>query len=211
MVKGEVFSLLNSFMDFGTTGASFKTLIIFTLVLVFYSVFIFYFYRFLARKNVINLDLSKYNKYEFGGVYRFFAIFFFILEYIIILPFVTFFWFGVLSILILLLAQGLTPTQVLIASVSLIGAIRITSFISEDLSRDLAKMIPLALLALALTSGQFFDLGIIIGKLDQVKPLLANAISFLVYIVIIEIVLRIFDFIGGLFRKKESDSSEEGE
>ncbi len=189
----------------GSSSSSMKTLAIFTLVIVAYSVFIFYFYRFLARKNIINLDLSKYNKYQFGGIYRFFAIIFFIIEYIIILPFITFFWFGVLAILILLLAE-LELELILIVSAVLIGAIRITSFISEDLSRDLAKMIPLAFLALALTSSTFLDINVVVDKFYQVPLLLSDAMSFLLFIVIVEIVMRVLDFIANIFRK---DGTEE--
>ena len=40
------------------------TLLFLTAVIVIYSLFVFYFYRFLAKKNIINLNLHQYNKSE---------------------------------------------------------------------------------------------------------------------------------------------------
>ena len=167
MVGGVNTNLINSLIGSTLQTSLMKSIGLITLFIVTYSLFVFYFYRFLAKKNIINLNLTKYNQYEFGTVYRFFAIIFFILEYLIILPFITFFWFGILSILMLILSKGIPITQILIISASLIGAIRITSFVSEDLSRDLAKMIPLALLALAITSANF-NIELILEELKQI-------------------------------------------
>jgi hypothetical protein len=185
-----------------------KTLALLTFGIVIYSIFIFYFYRFLARKNIINLDLSKYNRYEFGTVYRFFAIVFFIIEYIVILPFITFFWFGILAILVLLLAEGLEAPTILLISAGLVGAIRITSFVSEDLSRDLAKMIPLAFLGLALTTPGLLTLDIT-EKLLEIPLLLRSSLDFMIFIITTEVVLRVLDFVAGIFKKEESLEEEE--
>ena len=188
-----------------TQDSPLKALALLTFGIVIYSVFIFYFYRFLARKNVINLDLSKYNRYEFGAIYRFFAIIFFIIEYIVILPFITFFWFGILSILILLLANGLDLPLILLVSAGLVGAIRTTSFVSEDLSRDLAKMIPLAFLGLALTTPSLFNVDVILGKVSQIPILISSSLDFMLFIIAIEIVLRILDSVVSIFRRSESN------
>jgi len=204
----EVTSVISGFASSALQGSILKTLILFTFAIVVYSIFIFYFYRFLARKNIINLDLSKFNKYEFGAIYRFFAIIFFIIEYIVILPFVTFFWFGILSILLLLLADGLEITSILVVSAGLVGAIRVTSFVSEDLSRDLAKMIPLAFLGLALTTSNFFNVDIIRGKLMEVPQLILLSTDFLVFIILVEIVLRSLDLLVGLFRHEDEEEGE---
>ena len=55
----------------------------FTTVIVIYSVFIFYFYRYLAKKNLIELNLNQYNNYDSPGLIKFFAVIFYIIEYII--------------------------------------------------------------------------------------------------------------------------------
>jgi hypothetical protein len=189
--------------------AQFKSLGIFTLILVCYSLFIFYFYRFLARKNVVSLDLKQYNKYQFGAIYRMFAVLFFIIEYLFILPFVTFFWFGVLSIIVLLVAQGLEIHQILLLSAALIGTIRITSFVSEDLARDLAKMVPLALLGFSLTTPSFFQIDAVLAKISLVPSLLIGTTGFLVFIVSVEIVMRVIDATSGIFRNNSDDEESD--
>ena len=208
MVIGGNTDLVNSLMGPLFQTSLIRSIGLITLFIVAYSIFVFYFYRFLAKKNILNLNLTKYNQYEFGTVYRFFAIVFFILEYLLILPFITFFWFGVLSVLMLVLSQGMPITQILIVAASLIAAIRITSFVSEDLSRDLAKMIPLALLAMAITSANF-DMGVVVEELRKIPSLLTMSVNFLIFIVGIEVVMRLIDFVLNFFRKDDSDEEEE--
>jgi len=208
MVVGGNADLINSLVGPLFQISLIKSIGLITLFIVAYSIFVFYFYRFLAKKNILNLNLTKYNQYEFGTVYRFFAIVFFILEYLLILPFITFFWFGVLSVLMLVLSQGMPITQILIVAASLIAAIRITSFVSEDLSRDLAKMIPLALLAMAITSANF-DMGVVVEELRKIPSLLTMSVNFLIFIVGIEVVMRLIDFVLNFFRKDDSDEEEE--
>ena len=69
----------------GTEASLMLTLLFFTAVLVLYSVFVFYFYRYLAKKNLIELNLEQYNKYSHPGIIKFFAAIFYFIEYIIIL------------------------------------------------------------------------------------------------------------------------------
>jgi high-affinity nickel permease len=56
------------FLDTIGTAESgfFLTLILFTGVIVLYSLLIFYFYKFLAKKNIIELNLGSHNQYETG-------------------------------------------------------------------------------------------------------------------------------------------------
>ena len=49
-------------------------LIFFIVGIVAYSVFIFKFYRFLARKDIFNLELQKYSKTFFGFVKKLFSL-----------------------------------------------------------------------------------------------------------------------------------------
>jgi len=76
------------------------------------------------------------------------------------------------------LNKGLEPSLILLVSAAIIGAVRISSYYNEDLSRELAKFLPLTLLA-----ANFFS----------------NALHYLVFIVAIEILLRSFEFLISLF------------
>ena len=120
---------LTQFTEFQSSPIA--KLLLLTALIALYAVFIFYFYRFLAKKNLIELNLNKYNTYQAGTVFKIIAVTFYIIEYIIILPIVTFFWFAVLTILLFLLAEGLDLQTVILISAALIASVRITSYISE--------------------------------------------------------------------------------
>jgi len=166
----------------------------FTAVIVLYSVFVFYFYRFLAKQNIIELNLNQYNQYENRSVVKFFAVIFYLIEYVIILPILTFFWFAVLSILILLLSKGLSISTILLISAALVAAVRITAYVSEDLSKDLAKMLPFTLMAIAITTAGFFDINALFSRITEIPALFSNILYYLSFIVAVELIMRTLTF-----------------
>jgi len=156
-----------------------------------YAVFVWYFYRFLARRDIVKLNLNKYNNFENGGVIKFFAFIFYILEFIIISPIVISFWFSLFSLLFLILAKELELQIVILICAGIISATRITSYISEDLSKDLAKMFPFTLLGVVILTPGFFNIEATIGRLAQIPQFFSNIIYYFIFIVILEAVLRL--------------------
>jgi hypothetical protein len=190
-----IFEVAIEFINTWTASqyGSVVTLFLITIPIIIYAVFIFYLYRFVARKNILELNLSQYNSYSAGPLLKIIPIFLYIIEYIIILPIVSFFWFAVFSVLIFFLAAELPLQTVLLISAALIASVRVTSYISENLSQDLAKMLPLTLLGIALTNPVFFNFTEHISKISTVPTLFNEVISFLAFIVIIELIMRILD------------------
>jgi hypothetical protein len=184
------------------------TLLFFTAVLVIYSVFVFYFYRYLAKKNLIELNLAQYNQYSNPAIIKFFATIFYIVEYIVILPVLTFFWFAVLAVLILVLSEGLEVPVVLLISAALVASVRITAYLSENLSRDLAKMLPFTLIAIAITKPGFFVVKSLLERIQEIPMLFSDIPYYLLFIVMVELVMRVFDFTHGFFAVGEEDVGE---
>jgi len=188
------------------------TLIFFTAVIVIYAIFVFYFYRFLAKKNLIELNLNQYNQYTNPTVVKIFAAILYVIEYIILLPIVTFFWFTILSVLILLLAKGLSVEIILLISSALVAAVRITAYVSENLSEDLAKLLPFNLLAIAITTAGFFNISDLLQRIYEIPSLFSSIPYYLLFIVAIELIMRISDFIQSVFdvsrTEKESPSEK---
>ena len=184
------------------------TLIFFTVVIVIYSVFVFYFYRFLAKKNIIELNLNQYNQYANPAVVKFFAVIFYLIEYVIILPILTFFWFAVLSILILLLSKGLSISTILLISAALVASVRITAYVSEDLSKDLAKMLPFTLLAIAITTAGFFDINALFSRITEIPSLFSNIAYYLLFIVAVELIMRTFTFFQSMIQSSKAIKEE---
>lgn len=173
-------------------------LLFLTILIAIYAVFIFYFYTFLAKKNLIELNLNKYNKYEEGTSFKLIAIGLYIIEYIIILPIITFFWFIVLTILIFVLSEGLSFEIVILISAALITSVRVTSYVSENLSIELAKMLPFTLLGVALTKPSFFNFANQIERMQEIPTLFTEILIYLVFIIIIELAMRFYDLISNM-------------
>jgi len=185
------------------------TLAFFTTIIVIYSIFVFYFYRFLARKNIIELNLNQYNQYSNPAAAKFLAAIFYIIEYIVLLPFLTFFWFAILSILILVLAKNIEVKTILLISAALVASVRATSYVSEDLAKDLAKMLPFTLLAIAITTAGFFDISALITRVTEIPSLLSNILYYLVFIVAIELIMRIVEFTGNTIKSSKIEEQTE--
>lgn len=182
---------------------------IYTLLIALYSIFVFEFYRFLARKNIIQLNLSKYNTSKHPFLNKFFVAVFFLIEYIIILPVLVFFWFAVLSFFLLLLSKDQTIAQILLVSAAVVGAIRVTSYFREDLSRDLAKVFPFTVLVIFLLSPDFLEFVSVIEKLTQIPLFLEHIFIYLVFIVAFEILIRALYTIAFLFKRPEEQEMQE--
>lgn len=190
----------------GETNLTF-VLLFFTAVIILYSVFVYYFYNFLARKNIISLNLNQYNNYENPSVIKFFAIVFYILEYIIFLPIITFFWFAVLSILILVMSSEMKIASVLLISSALVASVRVTSYISQDISKDLAKLLPFTLMAIAVTNPGFFNVASLLSRVIEIPSLFTNIPFYLLFIVAIELVMRVGEFLVNGFSSKEDEEA----
>jgi len=170
----------------------FFTLGIFLVLIVIYAIFVWKFYRFLAKRDLLELDLKKYNKVEHAFWNKFIALILFTLEFIIILPIVVFFWFIVMALLLLFLAKELPAGTILLVSAVIVGAVRIVSYYSQDLAKDLAKMFPFTILAIALITPGFFDFTNVISRVTEIGNLLSHALIYLLITIAIEVLLRVF-------------------
>jgi len=200
---------LAQFTEFQTSPIV-KLLLLAGLIAI-YAVFIFYFYRFLAKKNLIELNLSKYNTYQAGTLFKIIAVIFYIIEYIIILPIITFFWFAVLTILLFLLAEGLDLQTVILISAALIASVRVTSYISELLSQDLAKMLPFTLLGVALTKPTFFEFSTHVARIQEIPTLFTSIIIYLGFIMIVELIMRFYDLLKAAGQEHQALKNPEEE
>lgn len=192
---------------------NFISLFLLVLVIVVYSIFIWKFYRFIGTKNIIELNLNKYNRSKHPAISKFIAGIFYLAEYIIILPFLIFFWFAVFTIFLILLTEGIEMSTMLIISAIIIGAIRMTAYIpkyGENLSKEIAKLVPFTFLGVAITRTGFFSQGSLIEHLGQLPQFFGDIPSYLGFIILLEIILRFFDFIFSITGLQQQEVQEEG-
>ena len=84
-----------------------------------------------------------------------------------------------------------------------------TSYYKEDLARELAKMLPFNLLAIAMLTQGIFNFERIIGNFSQLSVFFNEIIIYLLFIVFLEIIMRFFDFIFSLLGlEKEGEEKE---
>src|SRR3990172_9578062 len=125
---------------------SFFNLFFLALLVVIYAVFIWKFHRFIGTRNIFNLNLSKYNTADHPTVAKIVAGALYLLEYIILLPVIIFFWFAVFTIFLIFLTENLELSTVLTLSVTIIAAIRMCSYLpnyGETVAKEVAKLLPL--------------------------------------------------------------------
>ena len=110
--------------------------------IVIYAIIVWVFYRHLGKRIIFTLDIP-----EPEGYHRFFQKIWRSIEFLftslVLFPVISFIWFIVLSAFLLFLSKSQDVNQILLMAMTLIAASRITAYYNEDLSRDLAKMIPL--------------------------------------------------------------------
>jgi hypothetical protein len=191
----------------------FINLFLLVLLIVIYAVFIWKLYRFISNKNIFGFNLSKYNTTEHPFLIKLFATFLYLLEYILIVPFIIFLWFAIFTLFLIVLTESLTLQQILIVAATVIAATRMTSYIpkyGQDLSREIAKFIPFALLTISLLEPNFFSFERVLGHFTQIGAYFSLIFNYLIFIVVLEVVLRFFDFLFGVFGlDEESETGEE--
>ncbi|MFH1682886.1 MAG: hypothetical protein ABIA37_03745 [Candidatus Woesearchaeota archaeon] len=182
--------------------AIFKPLVLFIFGMVIYSIFIFKFYLFVSKRDIFKMDLAQYNRSEHPLLNKTLGAILYTLEYILFLPLFTFFWFMVFTLFLVMMSKHDLQT-VLLISVAVIAAVRITAYYKEDLSKDLAKMLPFAMLGIFLLDMSYFNMAGAIQNFKQVINLWETLIYYLLFLIILEFILRIGHGFFGVFRKKK--------
>lgn len=188
---------------------NFINLFLIVVVIFIYAWFIWKFYRFVSKKNIIGLNLNQYNKSEYPFFTKLLAGALYFAEYMIILPFLIFFWFAIFTVFLIFLTEDLEIQALLVISATIIAAIRMTAYFNEDLSKDVAKLLPFTLLAVSILNPNFFNFERILNQFNALPGLFGQISSYLIFIIVLEIVLRFFDFIFSLFGIEENVEEEE--
>jgi len=152
-----VFNISEAYNVLGSLG-------ILLLEIVIYSIFIFKFYRFLASRDIIKVNYSRYSNVGL----RFIRWIGYLLQNIFLFPVIVFFWFAILAMFLGFLGKHQTTESILLVSIALVSAVRVAAYYSEELSRDLAKMLPFALLGIYLVDQSYFEFAVSLELLKSI-------------------------------------------
>ena len=158
-----------------------------------YAIFVFKFYRFLASKDMFGLDLSRFEESRLRWARSSLHVAMYIVKYIIVFPIFAFFWFGVLTLILAFLSKGQTFSETLLIALATVSAVRVTAYYNEDLSRDLAKILPFAVLAVFLIDTSFFSVSQSLDILREAGDYTEHIVYYLAFLVLLEFVLRLLN------------------
>jgi len=134
-------------------GKGFEFLL-FIIGIAIYSLFVWYFYRFISRRNLLPKSFFPISfdrnipKVKIAG---------YVVAYVLLFPALIFVWFTVLSFFVFLIAKDMPFNVAIFVSMAIIGVVRILSYYREDAAKEVAKMIPYAILSFLLMLIQIFS------------------------------------------------------
>lgn len=144
-LKGITENPIDSFLTPDGTGIAFLAFIV---GIATYSLFVWYFYRFISKRDLFpklfyvleNEKASIIKKIIHVAIYA------------VSFPIIIFAWFSVLAFFIYIIAEGMPLHIAIFISMTIIAVVRILTYYREEAAKEIAKMIPYAILSFVLTS-----------------------------------------------------------
>jgi len=208
-IRGAYQVFLNSLPNWAQI---FVNLFLIVVVITIYSILIWHFYRFIAKKNFFNINLKRYNRSTHPLFSKSIAGIFYLIEYILLLPILVFVWFSIFTLLLMFLAPSINSlATILLISATITAAIRMTAYYKEDLSKDVAKLLPFTLLGVFITQFEDFNFNILMNHVGQIPNLFSQIGIYFLFILVIELVLRLLDVIFRVTGVEEDEEPSEEE
>ena len=189
-------------IDLAAAYAALQPLALFAVGITAYGVFVLHFYRFLARRDILDLDLSRYDKVTRPLFRKAVIVVFHVLKVLFLFPLFVFFWFLVMAGLLFLMGKNQSIDSVMLAAMGVVAAIRISAFYSTTLSTDIAKVLPLGLLSIILIDNPLLRTSDPIESIEQAALRLDTMIYYLCGVVALELLLRAASGILGLLKNR---------
>lgn len=168
-----------------------RPVVVYIIGMAVYAIFVFNFYRFVATRDMFQIDLSKYEESRFRWVRAFLQVVMYVVKYLIVFPVFAFFWFAILTLILAFLSKEQSFTEVLLMALATVSAIRVTSYYNEALSTDLAKILPFAVLGIFVVDTSFFSIADSLDTLLEAEDYLENILYYLAFLILLEFALRI--------------------
>ena len=173
----------------------------YVLGMALYAVFVFKFYRFVAARDMLALNLSRYEESRYRWLRRVLHVVMYLTKYLVLFPAFAFFWFAVLTLILTFLSRDRPITDILLIALATVATIRVTAYYNEDLSRDLAKILPFAVLALFVIDASFFNIRESLDVLQDANEARETILYYLLFLVVVEFALRLLlGIVAVLFR-----------
>ncbi|MCY4581514.1 MAG: hypothetical protein OXE50_01760 [Chloroflexi bacterium] len=164
---------------------------VYVLGISLYAIFVFRFYRSVSARDMFALDLSRYEESRHRWLRRLLGVVMYVAKYLIVFPAYAFFWFAVLTLILTFLSRERPFADILLIALATVSAIRVTAYYSEDLSRDVAKILPFAVLAIFLIDVSFFEIPAALSVLQETNDHRETILYYMLFLVLLEFTLRL--------------------
>ena len=188
-----------------------RPLALFVVAVTLYGVFVFHFYRFLARKDIFQLNLEKHNQASHPVLRKTVTVVFYMFKSLLLFPLFAAFWFLVMAGLLLLMGKNQSIDSIMLAAIGVVAAIRICAYYNGVLATDIAKILPFALLGIMLIDSSLIRIPQPTDSLQQAAMRLETMAYYLIGVVALEYVLRILSGIFGLVRRSFAGEEPSGD
>lgn len=188
------FRLLLASIPADTFITTIKPLVGYSIAMALYAIFVYKFYKFLAKRDVF--ELKKPHESILKTMFRY------VVDYILILPLYTTFWFIVMAVFMIFLSKRTTLAEILLVSMTVIAAIRICTYYKQELAEELGKLLPLIMLGTFLIDVSYFSIPRSMDLLRTVPVHWKIIAEYLGFVIILENVLRLGEFLTRTMRAK---------
>src|SRR3989344_5385079 len=172
-----------------------------TLVLFLASWLAWYiYYKQLARRDLFEIPKLKLQT----KFVNFFDKAIYFLKYLLIFPVYSFIWFLIFSFLLFALSKSRTIEEILFLGIIIVAATRMGAYISEKLAEDMAKLLPLTLIAIFLMDPKAVTLDTLISSFNSILMQLPKVAKYLLFIIVVEWLLRVFHWTFTSIKKPKS-------
>jgi hypothetical protein len=184
-----------------------KPLIVYLIGMAIYAIFIFKFYRFVAKRDIFTFKNKKQEKHK--TFEKTTGVLSYLIKHIIIFPVLIFFWFAVFAALLAFLSKSQSIESILLISFVVVSTIRVTAYYHEDLSRDLAKMLPFALLAVFIVDITYFTIDHSIEVITSMPSYWKTLVYYMGFAIVLETVLKVVHSAASVFHQRRITSKSE--
>lgn len=156
--------------------AELRTLLLYAVGIAVYTALVFSLYQ----------NLSRRDPFRFPGKPGWPGRFTRLAEVAVLAPIVNFAFFAVLSLSLFVMAKSQSTFQILLLSMGVVVGVRVAAFVSETMSADLAKLVPLSLLAVVLVDPGYLSLSQTWLRFSEAAALGPLFLRFMALFIVIE-------------------------
>lgn len=159
-------------------------LLVYTILIAVYGIFIWGFYKSVSKRDLFHMEIKDHSRqWRVKTAY--------VLKYLILFPLFTFVWFAVLTVVLFFLSKSQSVQNILIISMAMVAAARISAYYKRELSEDISKIMPLAVLGIFVVDPTFFSLSLTISRFYEVATLVVLLANYLIFTIVLEFVMRL--------------------